>query len=335
MSVREYIGARYVPLFADPIAWDNTQSYEQLTIVTHLGNSYTSKQPVPAGINISNTTYWAPTGNYNAQVEFYRQEVAQMRQTVAQTDAALRADVAQSISDMESSVAQSISDMESSVAQSISDMESSVASSISALQQSVAQTDAALRADVAQDISDLQTSVQQTDTQLRTDVAQNIANLQASVQQTDTQLRADVNNIMSNAFSANSGAYYNSTEDKVYVSCFAAFKHEQQTVTSSDLFFLNPEVEPVLIAHPPNGTSQIVQSNIKVFHFPFSTYPSFVSPHINDTVSIELLGINTTSSEPAGTPYINISAQDIYTFPFGSDDVFIIYAQFSYTPASA
>ena len=76
MSVREYIGARYVPLFADPIDWDSTKTYEPLTVVYNQGNSYTSRQYVPAGIDISNDTYWARTGNYNAQIEQYRSEVA-------------------------------------------------------------------------------------------------------------------------------------------------------------------------------------------------------------------------------------------------------------------
>lgn len=70
--VRQYIGARYVPLFADPAEWDNTRTYEPLTIVIHNGNSYTSRQYVPAGIDINNTDFWALTGNYNAQVETYR-----------------------------------------------------------------------------------------------------------------------------------------------------------------------------------------------------------------------------------------------------------------------
>lgn len=70
-----YVGARYVPKFANPIEWDNTKQYEPLTIVTYQGNSYTSTTFVPIGTAITNTTYWAPTGNYNAQVEQYRQEV--------------------------------------------------------------------------------------------------------------------------------------------------------------------------------------------------------------------------------------------------------------------
>lgn len=74
-SVREYIGARYVPVFSNPIEWSNTREYEPLTIVTHQGNSYTSMQYVPTGIDIDNTAFWALTGNYNAQIEQYRREV--------------------------------------------------------------------------------------------------------------------------------------------------------------------------------------------------------------------------------------------------------------------
>lgn len=83
--VRQYIGARYVPLFADPAEWNNTRAYEPLTIVIHQGNSYTSRQCVPIGIDITNTDYWALTGNYNAQVEAYRQE-AQRALLLAQTN---------------------------------------------------------------------------------------------------------------------------------------------------------------------------------------------------------------------------------------------------------
>lgn len=75
MSVREYVGARYVPLFADPLEWDATRTYEPLTVVLYQGNSFTSRQAVPANIPITNTAYWAQTGNYNAQVEQYRAEV--------------------------------------------------------------------------------------------------------------------------------------------------------------------------------------------------------------------------------------------------------------------
>lgn len=83
---RQYIGARYVPIFGrkgeTSIEWDNSAPYEPLTIVLYQGNSYTSRQFVPAGVEITNTAYWAETGNYNAQVEQYRQEVLQYEQEV-------------------------------------------------------------------------------------------------------------------------------------------------------------------------------------------------------------------------------------------------------------
>lgn len=75
MSVTQYIGARYVPMFAEPIDWDIKKPYSPLTIVYHQGNSYTSKQSVPANTDINNSTYWALTGNYNAQIDQYRAEV--------------------------------------------------------------------------------------------------------------------------------------------------------------------------------------------------------------------------------------------------------------------
>lgn len=79
VGTRQYIGARYVPIFGrkdeESIEWDNSAPYEPLTIVLYQGNSYTSRQYVPAGIEITNEKFWALTGNYNAQIEAYRQEV--------------------------------------------------------------------------------------------------------------------------------------------------------------------------------------------------------------------------------------------------------------------
>lgn len=73
----KYIGARYVPLFMGE--WDIQKTYEPLMIVSYQGNSYTSKTFVPKNIQISNTVYWALTGNYNAQVDAYRQEVENVK----------------------------------------------------------------------------------------------------------------------------------------------------------------------------------------------------------------------------------------------------------------
>lgn len=91
MSVRQYIGARYVPIFGrkgeQSIQWDNTGTYEPLTVVLYQGNSYISRQFVPVGIDITNEDYWAETGNYNAQVEQYRQEVLGFDSDISQAQA--------------------------------------------------------------------------------------------------------------------------------------------------------------------------------------------------------------------------------------------------------
>lgn len=75
-----YIGHRYVPLIMG--VWDKLNSYEGLSIVTYLGNSYTSKKRVPTGIEIDNEEFWVVTGNYNAQIENYREAVNGYRDEV-------------------------------------------------------------------------------------------------------------------------------------------------------------------------------------------------------------------------------------------------------------
>ena len=74
MVIRNYVGARYVPKFADPVEWQANTSYEAMVIVTYNNSSYTSKIPVPptVGNPAENSKYWVLTGNYNAQVEEYR-----------------------------------------------------------------------------------------------------------------------------------------------------------------------------------------------------------------------------------------------------------------------
>ena len=77
-----YIGNRYVPIVLGE--WDKNRSYENLSIVTYSGTSYTSTKNVPVGIDISDTEYWAMTGNYNAQVEEYRKETGALSSKVEQ-----------------------------------------------------------------------------------------------------------------------------------------------------------------------------------------------------------------------------------------------------------
>lgn len=86
---RQYVGARYVPKIMGE--WDKNIAYEALSIVTYKGNSFTSKIPVPAKVDIGDETYWANTGNYNVQVEEYRKETLEAKQLANNTNTDLKA----------------------------------------------------------------------------------------------------------------------------------------------------------------------------------------------------------------------------------------------------
>lgn len=86
---RQYVGARYVPKIMGE--WNKALQYEALCVVTYMGNSFTSKVPVPANVEINNTDYWVNTGNYNAQVEEYRKETLAAKELANNTNSDLQA----------------------------------------------------------------------------------------------------------------------------------------------------------------------------------------------------------------------------------------------------
>lgn len=204
-----YVGARYVPKFADPIEWDTERGYESLTIVTYKGESYTSKCPVPPGIDIKNERYWALTGAYNAQVEEYKNQVkdlseqvtgfasdnkefrekitqydkdnAAMKNTVAATVArvdalAERVDNADAaISDLQAGQAQTVKDIAALEAKD-ADLQRQISSNdtdISALQAKDREQDA--RLDAIETVNDAQAATLSQNTQ---DIARNTTNIQ-------------------------------------------------------------------------------------------------------------------------------------------------------------
>ena len=92
MTVRQYIGARYVPKFyenSDNTAeWRAGVIYEPLTIVTYNGNSYTSKKTVPANIGnpSANPSYWVATGVFNEQLENVLEELQTVHSDINDTN---------------------------------------------------------------------------------------------------------------------------------------------------------------------------------------------------------------------------------------------------------
>ena len=85
---RQYVGARYVPKIMGE--WNKTLQYEALSVVTYMGNSFTSKVPVPANVEIDNTNYWVNTANYNAQVEEYRKVTLETKELANNTNTDLQ-----------------------------------------------------------------------------------------------------------------------------------------------------------------------------------------------------------------------------------------------------
>lgn len=85
---RQYVGARYVPKIMGE--WDKNIAYEALSIVTYKGNSFTSKIPVPAKVDIGDETYWVNTGNYNVQVDEFRKETLEAKQLATNTNTDLQ-----------------------------------------------------------------------------------------------------------------------------------------------------------------------------------------------------------------------------------------------------
>ena len=90
MSVRQYIGARYVTKIyentLDPSSaeWQAGVTYEPLTLVTYLNGSYLSKKTVPGAVGdpASNPAYWAQTGFYNGQISSLQAQIDEINNTL-------------------------------------------------------------------------------------------------------------------------------------------------------------------------------------------------------------------------------------------------------------
>ena len=208
----QYVGARYVPIFADPIEWDIERGYESLTIVTYRGQSYTSKCPVPPGIEITNSRYWALTGDYNAQVAEYKEQVKDLseqvtgfasdnkefREKIDQYDkdnAAMKNDVAAAVARVDSlaertdNAEAAIKDLQSGQAQTVKDIAALEAKDTD-LQRQITSNDT--------DISALQAKDREQDARL--DAIETVNDAQAaSITQNTQNIARNTQNIQDNA----------------------------------------------------------------------------------------------------------------------------------------
>lgn len=78
------LGYYYLPDFQGE--WDRTKEYPPLSVVSApegiegvtAGNSYTALDWVPVGTPLTDTTYWALTGNYNAQIAAAQEAISEI-----------------------------------------------------------------------------------------------------------------------------------------------------------------------------------------------------------------------------------------------------------------
>ena len=85
--VRQSIGPRVVPMFADPPDWSADKVYSPLTLVLYNGATYMSRCCVPAGSPLPSedpfyNKYWVMVYDMSAQVAQYREEVAKLSEKV-------------------------------------------------------------------------------------------------------------------------------------------------------------------------------------------------------------------------------------------------------------
>lgn len=102
MSTIKYTGARYLLKFYDE--WVQTDPYEALGVVQVNGFTYISKQPVPAGVEITNTDFWLKWADPNAQMEQLRQLVEQYRGELDDIEQAI-ADVVEALDSLRGDIA--------------------------------------------------------------------------------------------------------------------------------------------------------------------------------------------------------------------------------------
>ena len=119
-----YVGHRYVPkIFGE---WDKQNEYEGLSIVTHQGTSYTSKKRVPVGIDILNEEFWVVTGNYDAQIEYYRQDVRNLDKKLTGDMSDLDTKLTGEMSELDTKLTGDMSDLDTKLTGEITDLDGKV-----------------------------------------------------------------------------------------------------------------------------------------------------------------------------------------------------------------
>ena len=72
--------------YADPFQWDITRQYATNTVVVdpYDGTAYLSVQPVPSGVQITNTEYWTPIFSLENFISFLKTSIATTETEIGQ-----------------------------------------------------------------------------------------------------------------------------------------------------------------------------------------------------------------------------------------------------------
>lgn len=192
-----YIGARYVPIFADPVEWDDVREYEPLTIVIHNGDCYTSKCYVPKGAQLppypdGQTKYWVKTSDYNYQFADLKMTVADLSRLVEQFQKDNKA-FTELINGWNEQVQQWEKDM-AAWGERLDTVESTVSDLTDSLNAEIARAKAAEQANaaaIAKETTDRQQAIAELDTAYK------------AADATEAQTRSEADTALSNRITAN------------------------------------------------------------------------------------------------------------------------------------
>lgn len=126
----EFVGKRVVP---DHVGvWDQKKTYEPLMIVLdgETGDSYISRKAVPAGISLSDESYWSLCAHYSAQMRKLEQDVDVDVQQMHSDVTAVKNAMSQELKETHTAISKELDDTHKAISQELSETEQRVSENL-------------------------------------------------------------------------------------------------------------------------------------------------------------------------------------------------------------
>lgn len=126
----EFVGKRVVP---DHVGvWDQKKPYEPLMIVLdgETGDSYISRKAVPAGISLSDESYWSLCAHYSAQMRKLEQDVDVDVQQMHSDVTAVKNAMSQEFQETHTAISKELDDTHKAISQELSETEQRVSENL-------------------------------------------------------------------------------------------------------------------------------------------------------------------------------------------------------------